>query len=72
MYDYYVSSVHQAPNEKIQKDFWNNWDVHTDEVIIVDIVADDGNSKKITYLKKSDNRIIPQYVLQEAKLREAI
>jgi len=27
IYDYYVSSVHNEPNQRIQKDFWNDWDV---------------------------------------------
>ncbi len=27
MYDYYVSSVHNETNERIQQDFWNDWDV---------------------------------------------
>lgn len=27
MYDYYGSSVHNEPNQRIQKDFWNDWDV---------------------------------------------
>ena len=27
LYDYHVSSVHNATNERIQQDFWNDWDV---------------------------------------------
>lgn len=41
------------------------------EQIAIDIVDDEGNSKKIIYLKDSVNRLIPQYVLQESQVQEA-